>query len=50
VDVFLSSNWTFQGQRFGGGLTSELTKALRDSDAVILVYTSSDQDWSYCMW
>ena len=50
VEVFLSSNWTFEGPRFGAGLNSELTKALWKSDAIILVYTSSDQDWSYCMW
>jgi len=46
VDIFMSSNWTFQGPRFGAGLNSELTKALWHSDVLILVYTSADQDWS----
>jgi hypothetical protein len=48
--VYLSSNWTFDGPRFGAGLNSELTTALWNTDAVILIYTSADQDWSYCMW
>lgn len=50
VDVYLSSNWTFEGPRFGPNLNEELMSALWKSDALILVYTSSDQDWSYCMW
>ncbi len=50
VDVFLSSNWTFDGPRFGGSLNSELMRALWNSDVLILIYTSADQDWSYCMW
>jgi hypothetical protein len=50
VDVFLSSSWTFEGPRYGAGLNSELMNALWNSDALILVYTSSDQDWPYCMW
>ena len=50
VDVFLSSDWTFKGPRLGGTLTNELRKALWRTDVLILVYTSTDQDWSYCMW
>lgn len=50
VDVFLSSNWTFRGPRFGAGLNGELQSTLWNTDVLILVYTTSDQDWSYCMW
>lgn len=50
VNVFMSSNWNFQGPRFGVGLNNELQKTLWSTDALILVYTSADQDWSFCMW
>lgn len=50
VDVFLSSDWTFHGPRLGAGLNDELRQTLWNSDALLLVYTSADQDWSYCMW
>src|SRR5437773_1336560 len=50
VDIFLSSNWTFDGPRFGPGLNKELMTKLWKSDMVIFVYTSADQDWSYCLW
>lgn len=50
VDVFLSSNWTFEGPRFGPGLNQELKAKLWVTDVLIFVYTSADQDWSYCLW
>lgn len=50
VSVFLSSDSAFAGPRFGPGLNEQLRKTLWDTDALILVYTSDDQDWSYCMW
>jgi hypothetical protein len=50
VEVFLSSNWKFDGPRFGAGLNSELMRKLWMSDVIILLYTAGDQDWSYCMW
>jgi len=50
VDVFLSSNWKFEGPRFGPGLNKELMTKLWKSNVLIFVYTSADQDWSYCLW
>ncbi len=50
VDIFLSSNWKFDGPRFGPGLNTELMNKLWNSDVLIFVYTSADQDWSYCLW
>lgn len=51
VKVHLSSNPDFQGPRFAkGSLNNQLKQALWNSDVLILVYTSADQDWSYCMW
>jgi hypothetical protein len=50
VKVHLSSSPDFQGPRYGKGLNSQLRDALWNTDVLILVYTSADQDWSYCMW
>jgi hypothetical protein len=50
VDIHLSSDPGFEGPRFGPGLNEKLKRTLWNSDALILVYTSEDQDWSYCMW
>jgi hypothetical protein len=38
------------GPRFGAPITNELIEALAGVDLVILVYTFSDEDWSWCMW
>jgi len=38
------------GPRFGAPIRDELTAALAGVDLVILVYTFSDEDWSWCMW
>ncbi len=48
--VYLSSSPDFEGPRFGKTLNEELGKALAAAEAVILVFTSETQDWSYCMW
>jgi hypothetical protein len=50
IKVHLSSSPDFQGPRFGKALNAQLREALWKSEALILVYTSADQDWSYCMW
>lgn len=50
ITVHLSSSPDFQGPKIGKGLSAQLRKALWDTDVLILIYTSSDQDWSYCMW
>jgi hypothetical protein len=38
------------GPRVGDSLTDELRAVLEDVDLVILVYTFTDEDWSWCMW
>lgn len=48
--VHLSSGPDFQGPRYGKGLNSQLRTALWNTDVLILIYTTADQDWSYCMW
>src|SRR4051794_27688942 len=50
IKVHLSSSPDFQGPRFGKALNAQLRAALWQTEFLILVYTSSDQDWSYCMW
>jgi hypothetical protein len=50
VQIHLSSEASFDGPRFGPGLNEQLRRTLWETDALILVYTSDDQDWSYCMW
>ena len=48
--MHLSSSPEFTGPRFGRGLNDQLRQALWNTEVLILVYTSADQDWSYCMW
>jgi hypothetical protein len=50
IKVHLSSSPDFQGPRFGKALNAQLREALWKTEVLILVYTSPDQDWSYCMW
>jgi hypothetical protein len=50
IKVYLSSSPDFQGPRFGPGLNSQLRQALWKTEVLVLLYTSEDQDWSYCMW
>jgi hypothetical protein len=50
IKVHLSSSPDFQGPRFGKALNAQLREALWKTKVLILVYTSPDQDWSYCMW
>lgn len=50
VRVYLSSSPDFEGPRLGQPLNDELKRALGAADAVILVFTSDTDDWSYCMW
>jgi TIR domain len=38
------------GPRVGDSLTDDLRDALENVDLVILVYTFTDEDWSWCMW
>jgi hypothetical protein len=50
IKVHLSSSPDFQGPKFGKALNAQLRDALWKTELLILLYTSSDLDWSYCMW
>ena len=50
VRVHLSSSPDFEGPRLGKPLNEELKRALGAAEAVILVFTSDTEEWSYCMW
>src|SRR5215472_8598927 len=50
VKVHLSSSPDFQGPKYGQNLNAQLRKALWETDVLVLIYTSADQDWQYCMW
>lgn len=50
VEVFSSSDYRFGGPKVGANVLSELRAALWRADAVILVYTSEERDWSFCLW
>jgi hypothetical protein len=49
VRVHLSSNWKYEGARYGS-LSHGLREALRESEALMLIYTNPDQNWDYCMY
>ncbi len=50
VTVFQSSSPDAEGPRQGRNVTQELRLALWQTSVLILIYTTRDQDWSYCMW
>jgi hypothetical protein len=50
VSVHLSSDPAFKGPKIGRSLNQELRSALSEANVLFLLYTSSDLDWSYCMW
>lgn len=50
VRVHMSSSPEFEGPRFGKSLNAQLREALWNTEVLLLIYTSADQDWSYCMW
>lgn len=50
VKVHLSSSREFEGPRYGKSLNAELRAALWKTDVLVLIYTSADQDWQFCMW
>jgi hypothetical protein len=50
VAVFQSSSPDAEGPRQGRNITEELRRALWQTSVLILIYTTRDQDWSYCMW
>lgn len=50
VAVFQSSDPVSMAPAVGRPLNEELRRALWEAGAVILCYTTQDQDWGYCMW
>ena len=50
VAVHQSSSAEAQAPRFGRNVNQELKKALWKSDVLLLIYTSQEGDWDYCMW
>jgi hypothetical protein len=50
VAVFQSSAADAEGPKQGENVNQELRRALWHASVLVLIYTTSDQDWSYCMW
>jgi len=50
VTVHQSSSPDADGPRQGRNINQELRRALWGTSVVVLVYTTRDKDWSYCMW
>ncbi len=50
VRVFQSSDAEGLGPRIARHLVTELRDALWEASMVILIYTTPDKDWGYCMW
>jgi hypothetical protein len=50
VRVYQSSSGEAESPDIGRVLTAELKEALWKTGIVILLYTSEDQDWQWCMW
>ena len=50
IAVFQSSSAEAENPRVGRELQKELKEHLWAAGIVILVYTSPEEDWSYCMW
>ncbi len=50
IAVYQSSSAYADSPRIGRELHMELKESLWAAGVVILIYTSPDEDWSYCMW
>jgi hypothetical protein len=50
VRIHVSSDPDYAGPPAGRVLNQTLRETLWQTEALILVYTSADQSWSYCMW
>lgn len=50
VRIHVSSDPDFLGPPAGRVLNQTLLQTLWQTEALILVFTSADQSWSYCMW
>jgi hypothetical protein len=50
VAVYQSSSASGNSPQIGTNLNQQLIESLKKTNVLILVYTTPDQDWSYCMW
>lgn len=50
IKVFQSSSSWADAPKVGRNLNKQLREALWKASVVILVYTSPEQEWNYCMW
>ncbi len=50
VAIHQSSAYALDGPRLGANINAELNQKLWDCDTLLLIYTSVDNDWSYCMY
>jgi hypothetical protein len=50
VSVFQSSSPWADAPKIGRNLNKQLIDTLWHTSILILVYTTAEQDWSYCMW
>lgn len=50
VDVFQSSSPWAEAPKAGRNLNSQLREVLWKTSVLILLYTTPEQDWNYCMW
>lgn len=50
VNVYQSSSPWNDAPKVGRNLNKQLRETLWNTGVLILIYTTSDHDWSYCMW
>jgi hypothetical protein len=50
VSVFQSSAAEAESPELGRALSAGLKQALWNTGVVVLIYTTEDQDWQWCMW
>ena len=50
VIVYQTSSSDAQAPKIGRNVNRELMTALWKTDVLVLIYTSQERDWDYCMW
>jgi hypothetical protein len=50
VLVYQTSSSDAQAPKIGRNVNRELMRALWETDVLLLVYTTKEKDWDYCMW
>jgi hypothetical protein len=50
VVVYQTSSSDAQAPKIGRSVNRELRRALWKSEVLVLIYTSQERDWDYCMW